>query len=120
METKIKSNCHAISRAERIARLNDQLRTQGTGGQIMISRGVHALTGGEVSDLLVALAAFDQFDEDNDPYGERDFGLFEFCGAEFMWKIDYYCDADLQIGSSDPANPEVTQRVLTILLATEY
>lgn len=110
----------SASRAEAIAELNDQLRINGNGGQLMISEGVHSLVGANVSELLRALAAFDDFNEDCDPYGERDFGIFQFGGAELMWKIDYYGDAGHRFGSSDPANPDLTWRVLTILLVSEY
>jgi hypothetical protein len=107
-------------RAERIALLNDELRSHGRGGQIVITRGVHELTGPDVSDLLRALAAFKDFDADSDPHGERDFGIFDFNGREVMFKIDYYSDAQFQWGSNDPANPDVTERVLTVLLPEEY
>jgi hypothetical protein len=36
-----------------------------------------------------------------------------------FWKIDA-CDRDLRFGSEAPANPAVTRRVLTIVLASEY
>lgn len=75
---------------------------------------------------------FDAFTPDNDPYGERDFGAIYQGGdgrwtttrlarpAETVfWKIDAY-DRDLQYGSEDPANPAITRRVLTIMLAHEY
>ena len=121
MATTAERNCtHNVPRAERIARLNDELRTKGTGGQILITRSVYALTGPDVTELLKALAAFDEFDADSDPHGERDFGIFDFHGAEVMWKIDYYSDADLRLASDDPANPDLTYRVLTLLLAEEY
>lgn len=121
IEMATQAKCeHEIPRAERIARLNDRLRKTGVHGKILLTRGVRALTGDDVSELLKTIAAYGDFDADNDPHGERDFGVFHFRGAELMWKIDYYSDAEFSFGSDDPANPEVTQRVLTVLLAEEY
>jgi hypothetical protein len=121
MATTIEQSCtQEIPRAERIARLNDELRINGRGGQIVITRGVHGLTGADVADLLQALAAFSDFDTDSDPHGERDFGMFDFRGRELMWKVDCYADAELRFGSDDAADPDATHRVLTVLLAEEY
>jgi hypothetical protein len=36
-----------------------------------------------------------------------------------MFKIDYF-DRDLSMHSHDPADPSVTQRIITIMLAEEY
>ena len=36
-----------------------------------------------------------------------------------MFKIDYY-DKSLEFGSPDPADPIVTERIITIMLAEEY
>ena len=121
MASTIESSCaHEVPRAERIGRLNDELRTKGTGGQVVITRGVNDLTGTDFSELLQTLAVFSDFDADSDPHGERDLGIFDFRGRELMWKVDYFSDTELQFGSNDPADPLVTQRVLTIMLAEEY
>lgn len=106
-------------RAERIARLNDQLRKTGLGGRVMLTRGVRMLPGLSIDALLEGLAAHTNFDADNDPHGERDFGDLVHCGAELLWKIDYY-DKQLEYRSNDPADSAVTTRVLTIMLAAEY
>lgn len=121
MQSTAQSNCvQDVPRAERIARLNDELRIRGVGGQIVITRGVHALTGADAAKLLEALAAYDDFDPTSDPHGERDFGAFDFGDAELLWKLEYYGDADFRFGSDDPADPSATHRVLTVLLAEEY
>jgi hypothetical protein len=62
---------------------------------------------------------FDAFTPDNDPHGEHDFGAFDEGGDRFFWKIDYY-DKQMEFGSPDAADPDVTARVLTLMLAEEY
>jgi hypothetical protein len=106
-------------RGEAIARLNDQLRKTLSGGHIMVTRGARGLRGFTASELAQALAAHNTFDVQNDPLGERDFGDLELFGATLLWKIDYY-DPRLEYASSDPADPQQTVRVLTVMLETEY
>ena len=65
------------------------------------------------------MRTFNDFDHENDPYGEHDCFVFEEDSHRFMAKIDYY-DLELQYGSEDPSDPDVTTRVLTLLLAEEY
>jgi Protein of unknown function (DUF3768) len=36
-----------------------------------------------------------------------------------FWKIDLY-DREMELMSPDPANPDVTTRILTVMLADEY
>lgn len=103
----------------RIAQLNDQLRCHARGGQIAITAGIIALGNHAVHAVLEAVRSFDQFTSDNDPYGEHDFGALTVLGQRVFWKIDYY-DRAMQFGSPDPADPVVTTRVLTIMLAEEY
>ena len=102
-----------------IRRLNDGLRCRGTGGQLAITRGVLALGESMVPQVVEAVRTFDAFTPDNDPYGEHDFGSIEIAGSKIFWKIDYF-DRNLQWGSPDPADPAVTSRVLTVMLASEY
>jgi hypothetical protein len=114
-----RSCAHELPRAEAIARLNDRLRQTAMGGQIYITQGVLNLPDFDCATLLKELAAYDQFDPDNDPHGERDFGDVSVFDADLLWKIDYY-DERLEYGSADPADPKVTTRVLTVMLESEY
>ena len=50
---------------------------------------------------------------------EHDFGKVVIAGVSCFWKIDYY-DHTMTYGSEDPANPDITTRVLTIMQASEY
>ena len=104
---------------DRIRMLNDELRRNiGHGGAIM-TPGIAALGQEAVQRLVKTIATFDDFCTANDPHGEHDFGSFEFDGTPVMFKIDYY-DRDLKFHSPDPADPAVTERVITLMLAQEY
>lgn len=103
----------------RIRELNDQLRRSLYTGKVVYTAGVAALDVRLRRNLVAAVQAFNDFDQDNDPYGEHDFGRIEIEGQVFFWKIDYY-DQAMQAGSEDPSDPKETMRVLTIMLADEY
>ena len=103
----------------KIALLNDSFRKTLSGGQVFLTAGVHELPDMVKAAVIQRVAIFDAFTEDNDPYGEHDFGSFDLCGRRFFWKIDYY-DRAMEHGSEDPADPDQTTRVLTIMLASEY
>ena len=81
--------------------------------------GVAALGSEAVHRLVQTIATFDDFCTANDPHGEHDFGVFDFDGTAVMFKIDYY-DKSLSFHSPDPADPAVTERVITIMRADEY
>ena len=85
----------------------------------MITPGIQALGVRAVARVLTAVAAFDAFTRDNDPYGEHDCAILAVDGIEVMFKIDYY-DQDLVYHSPDPADPAVTQRIMFAMLASEY
>ncbi len=99
--------------------LNDWFRTTGIGGDINVTSGFYALPE-RMKRRAVSAIRFEQiFDEDNDPWREHDFGMIQVDEYSLCWKIDYY-DID-QVGSSpDPSDREVTSRVLTIMLTSEY
>jgi len=109
-----------LCRTERVRDLNDAFRTGGVAAdRWMLTRGVAALGAVFVALATQAARDFDRFDADSGPWGEHDFGAFTFAGERLFWKIDYY-DPSLSHGSNDPADPAVTARVLTVMLAHEY
>jgi hypothetical protein len=103
-------------RKSEIRRLNDRLRNEHSGGHVTVTYGIRSLELRTVSDVVKAVRLFDTFTPDNDPH---EFGAVECAGHRILWKIDYY-DKRLEFGSPDPADPAVTTRVLTIMLAEEY
>jgi hypothetical protein len=104
---------------ERIAALNDIFRRTFAGGRVLMTAGIASLPDLERERITHAVRAFDKFEEGDDPYGEHDFGALEIAGHSLFWKIDYY-DQEMNGGSEDPADPALTARVLTIMLANEY
>ena len=104
---------------QRIRELNDNLRTTGLGGQVMITDGVQALGSSGVAAAIAAMRSFTAFTEDNDPHGEHDFARFESSGNSFFFKIDYY-DLNLEGGSDEPGDTTKTRRILTLMLTEEY
>lgn len=108
-----------MDRTERIAELNDQLRRHHIGGTVMVTSGIQALGEKAVTEVLAAVAAFAAFTPDTDPYSEHDCAVMTVGKQRILWKLDYY-NHDLTFASPDPADPTVTHRVLTIMLAEEY
>ncbi len=109
-----------LSSYQRIRDLNDQFRTTGTGrGSIMITSSIQANGAAFSATALKAIRDFKGFTDDNDPWGEHDFGAVEIEGEKVFFKIDYF-DLSLQQGSPNPANEGCTHRVMTIMLASEF
>ena len=86
---------------------------------MFLTAGVARKSPDEQAKIMHRVFEFSDFTEDNDPHGEHDFGTFDFVGERIFWKIDYY-DLEMKFGSPDPADPMVTTRVLTVMLADEY
>ena len=108
-------------RTKRIAELNDQLRTtfNPKAGKVLLTQGFQSLGDGDQVTFFGLVRTFNDFTVDNDPYGEHDFGAVEHNGNKVFFKIDYYAP-DLQHGSEDPADPNQTVRVMTLMLSHEY
>jgi len=103
----------------KIRELNDALRTLTGEGRVFVTAGISALSPEQQAEIMRRVFTFSAFTPDNDPYGEHDFGSFEYSGKTIFWKIDCY-DRDLDFGSPDPSDEAVTTRVLTVMLAEEY
>jgi hypothetical protein len=107
------------TKTETIRALNDELRQNLTIGTALITAGIAALGAEAVARIVKTIAVYDDFCHANDPHEEHDFGSFEVDGQTIFFKIDYF-DKALTFHSSDPADPSVTERVITIMLAEEY
>jgi len=86
-----------------------------------MTQGVDSLSNFQKLYTLIKLWEYNDFNDDNDPYGEYDYGriTLDQNKQDIIWKIDYY-DTDYLYGSEDPTNPNVTRRVLTLMLPKEY
>lgn len=107
----------------KIRTLNDHFRQMLGNGHVVFTRGIADLEPALRGIILMKVMQFDDFTEDNDPYGEHDFGAFDQPGVgKIFWKIDYYAAGfpEIEQGSEDPADADATARVLTIMRANEY
>ena len=95
-----------------IAKINDAFRIKGA---FSVTQGIFSLPS--LRDLTEAVMTYCVFNEDNDPYGEHDFGSIDWFGNKVFWKIDYY-DSAFELWA-DPLSSEC-HRVLTVMLADEY
>jgi Protein of unknown function (DUF3768) len=107
------------SKTARIRALNDELRQNFADGIAVMTPGIAALGAEAVARIVKTVAVFDDFCHANDPHEEHDFGAFDADGQQVFFKIEYYDDT-LTYHSPDPADPSVTKRVITIMLAEEY
>jgi hypothetical protein len=106
-----------------LAAANDAFRralgfTTAIPGRLVLTAGVAARGDSFVFRAVMAVRDHDAFNEDDDPYGEHDFGSTVVDGVKIFWKVDYFADADCEYGAEDPAAG--CFRVLTVMLADEY
>jgi hypothetical protein len=113
------NNIDDVTATRRIRTLNDNFRATFLGGKVFFSQMVAELPLDLKAKAILAVQNFNAFDTGNDPHQEHDFGTFELGGEKYFFKLDYY-SLDMSAGSEDPADPDVTTRVLTIMHASEY
>ena len=104
---------------DQIRALNDRLRQNLSAGIAVITPGIAALGQEAVERIVKTVAIFDDFHHANDPHREHDFGVFEAEGSQIFFKIDYF-NREMTGHSPDQADPSVTNRVITLMLADEY
>jgi hypothetical protein len=107
------------AKTARIQQLNDEFRQRLTGGIAVMTPGIAALGPIAVERIVRSLQVFDDFCHDNDPWCEHDFGAFDAEGEKIFFKIDYF-DKGLRAHSPDASDPAVTERIITLMLASEY
>lgn len=106
-------------RKKKVIILNDNLRTTAQGGHIVVTGGVSLLPMDIQIEISTAIQNTSEFPPDKDHYEEHDFGIVEVQGIKVIWKIDYY-DHSMKLHSPDKSDPTVTNRVMTIMLESEY
>ena len=102
-----------------IALQNDNFRKHLSQGTLVLTQGIRSNTPEDIKEIITKVCNFDTFDENNDPYGEHDFGMFYHKCKQILWKIDNYDKKFLYL-SPDVSNPKLTNKVLTIMYAEEY
>lgn len=102
-----------------IAKQNDDFRTNLSKGTLCLTRGIRALGKVCVAEIISKVRLFNNFNEDNDPYGEHDFGAFNYGGQKIFFKIDNYDSSFLYL-SPDATSQKLANKVLPIMLAEEY
>ena len=70
----------------KIAALNDEHRRSMQG--CTVTKGIVAM-GSAANEVFVGVRDYADFNENNDPYGEHDFGSLKVARQRVFWKIDY-------------------------------
>ena len=113
-----------LSQTEIIARLNDRARLGlDRTARIVFTRNCIATFGDPdgiervlIQAALVKAMRTCTFSEDSP---ERDLGIMEVRGTVVWVKIDYF-DPNLEFGSENPADANITTRVLTVMLPSDW
>jgi hypothetical protein len=111
----------ALSQTQKIRALNIAFwRNPVMNGRLMLSRYVADKGEDFAHKCLQALAGYDAWTTDNDPWNEADFCNFEIDGETVFAKLSYYDKHDQNYGSENAADPSKTLRIGVIMLKEEY
>jgi hypothetical protein len=106
-----------INLAHSIASKNDDLRRQiphlPYPHKCVLTDEIAALPENELMEVIEKVKVYSEFQSENDPHSEHDFGSFSFKDETIFWKFDYY-DKDLKYFEENGV------RILTIMFAHEY
>lgn len=108
-----------MNKTEMIRRLNDEARRSFKNVQVMLTLGIRMKSEKEVAEILERVRTFNDFNKNNDVYSEHDYLSFDYKGEKIIAKIDYY-DQNYRFMSENPADPTMTNRVLTIMTGSEW
>ena len=112
-------------RAALVGQQNDQFRSAfGANftipGSVVYTPGVSTLAFAWQLEIMTKVMTFSEFEEGDVDHG---FGAFEVTiedqSEQFFWAITLYDNAR-EYGSPQPEDPKQTNRVLTIMLRSEY
>jgi len=104
--------------------LNDWARLRFLAGlpqphRLMATQGVQALSEEDQREVIRMVLEFQDFNEDNDPYGDHDLCVINYKGIKYYGKMDHY-DLKLEFHSDDSSDDQKTIRVLTVMEVSEY
>lgn len=108
----------------KITQLNDQFRKGDPSlGLFSMTPKVETLPADQKHKLLEDISKVDHFINPEPKAAssgeEHDFGLVSEDEIDYYWEVDYY-NKDLKSSSPNPADPNCTVRVLTVMRADEY
>lgn len=109
-----------LNDSHKIAKLNDELRINGIGGKSLCTTEFNELSEEVKLKACLALQNFEDFNKNNDPYGEHDRAIVKVPELKkaFEFKIIYLeRGLNCAFDSYALADPEATERVIIVDVA---
>ena len=90
-------------------------------GLIVMTQSLSALDPMFIMRARIAIGHLDVFEPDNDPERFHDFGSVEIEGQKVWFKIDLFeAGSGKRYGAETPDNPATTERVMTLMLPSDW